>query len=91
MYRIEQTTIGVIEDVTVEDPRARAVVVELHEKLARFLEGDVDGVFPLQWTHGLSVLVEHLEEETVKMKGVRPWGRVFDGPSNQNIRIWNKC
>ena len=69
MHRAQEPAVGVIEDVTVEDPRA-GTLVEPDRQPDRLLEGDIDGVLPLQRAHRLSALVEHEEEEAVQMERV---------------------
>ena len=69
LHRAHQSSFGVIEDMTVEHPRAWTIVKAHHEPYG-FLERDGDGVFPLHRMHRRTVLVEDEEEETVEVNGM---------------------
>src|SRR6185369_11466467 len=66
-----EAAVGMIENVTVKHPRAGAIVIA-DDQLERLLERNVDRVFPCERSDRLPLLVEHLEEEAVQMKWVRP-------------------
>src|SRR5689334_23864846 len=62
-----------------EHPGAGSIVVT-NDQPDGLLEGDVDGVLPLERLDVSPLLVEHLEEEPVKMKWMGPLRLVDDGP-----------
>src|SRR5215467_13198839 len=74
-----QAAVGVIEDVTVKHPCARAIVVA-HDQLDGLLQGHVHRVLPFERLDVVALLVEDLEEEAVEMKWMRPLRLVDDGP-----------
>ena len=77
--RAHQPGFGMIEDVAVIHPAARALV-EAHRESDGPFEGYVYGIPPGERPNGCAILVQHLEEVPVKMKRMRPLGLVDDGP-----------
>src|SRR5262249_16999643 len=79
VHHTHEAAVSVVEDVTVEHPGAGPVVVP-YDQLHRLLERHVDRVLPFERLDMVALVVEHLEEEAVEMKRMRPLRLVDDGP-----------
>ena len=82
LHHPHQTAFRMIQNVAVKHPHTGGAgpVVPTDDEAHRFLEWNVDCVFPCQRMDGLPVVAQHLEKEAVKMKRMRPIRFVLDGP-----------
>ena len=77
-----ETAFGMIENVTMEHPHTgRAWPVVISDGQAhRFFVWDIDCIFPRKRPDRLSMVIEDLKEESVKMKRMSPLGLILDRP-----------
>ena len=77
-----ETALGMIENVTMQHPHpgcARPFVIT-DSQAHRFVVWNIDWIFPRKRPDRLSMVIEDLKEESVKMKRMSPLGLILDRP-----------